>query len=329
MLRRLNFDMGDRVTIQGREYAFDGEVVTEGAALDAPRALTFRDARTAAPVTHRARPIRRPLRGRRGSRVARLRTGLPSASVDRQSPPTRGSCVGDGSGARPSTQTHAPDRTRLCASSSRGRCLMLADTGRPPPSPGSLRVWLRERGAPGDRRSRFMSDRRGCDGAPLRLEPVAQRVLSEKAEVFFDGVRTNPQAIYFATRAAVDRDQCHSSRRWLAGDQSAQREHGAPLPAPPHRLRPGDAPLWLARGRPPVRADKRLDGSPAHPGHRNYRPDADRLRGDRRRAHDQRRAALARDDDRRAIALSARLLPQLRAPERGDSTGLRAPRGAA
>ncbi len=71
-----------------------------------------------------------------------------------------------------------------------------------PPSPGALRVWLRERGAPGARRSADMADRRPGTAA-IRLEPLAQRILAEEADRFFDGVRLNPQAVYFAARARI------------------------------------------------------------------------------------------------------------------------------
>ena len=47
-----------------------------------------------------------------------------------------------------------------------------------------------------------MADRR-AGAAPIRLEPLAQRILAEEAERFFDGVRLNPQAVYFATRARI------------------------------------------------------------------------------------------------------------------------------
>ena len=200
-LRRLNFSPGDTLLLQERPYQFRGEISQEGAGLRDPRALSFTDAHTAAPVTLTPEAFDQLYAA---GEVRILKAHEPAAQI---------APVPDAAG-----ETETQRWRRLwceafdaapCGKSDQALASFIAAhaadlaCGRAPPSPGALRVWLRERGRPGDRRARFMAHRIGPISVPLRLEPSAQQVLAQEAERFFDGVRVNPHAVYCAVRARI------------------------------------------------------------------------------------------------------------------------------
>ena len=199
-LRNLNVALGERVSLRGREYAFAGEVTREGAAFEAERDLSFKDVRTGAHATlTRAEFDALYLAGD----VRILRAYEASAAKDDAA--TAASPV-----ARWRSQWCQAYDAAPCAKSDAALGAFIADQAlrlgdeRAPPSPGALRTWLRERGAAGDRRARFMDDRREGRTQAMRLDPLAARVLSQKAEAFYDGVRLNPLAVYCAVRTELD-----------------------------------------------------------------------------------------------------------------------------
>lgn len=73
-----------------------------------------------------------------------------------------------------------------------------------PPSAGSLRRWLKDRGFVGDRRSRFMGDRIPRGPREMRIDVVAQRVLAGGMKEYAEkGVRMNQKAVYAKCRAKI------------------------------------------------------------------------------------------------------------------------------
>ena len=200
-LRHINVELGTRVRLQGREYAFAGEVTRDGAPLAAERDLSFKDLRTAAYLTLTradfdtlyAQGETRILRAHE-QRAGRLE---PAACAETQVARWRRLWC--------EAYDQAPcSKSDAALADFIARCAVEIDSVRPPPSSAALRTWLRERGTAGDRRVRFMADRRSGRQQPLRVDPLAMRVLSEKAEVFYDGVRLNPLAVYCAVRTAIE-----------------------------------------------------------------------------------------------------------------------------
>ena len=217
VIRHINLALGERVRLQGREYAFAGEVGREGASLGAERDLSFKDLRTAAHVTlSRSEFDALYVAGEvRILRAHEERHGRPEpATAETQLARWRRLWCEAYDGA-PSAKSDAALR---CFIDKHAHSI---DSLRLPPSPAALRVWLRERGAPGDRRVRFMTDRRSGRKQPLRIDPLAARVLSDKAEAFYDGVRLNPLAVYCAVRTALE------------GLNAQRRAEGLPLVRPP------------------------------------------------------------------------------------------------
>ena len=202
MLRHLNITPGDRVLIQGRAYSFTGEITREAAAPSDPRDLGFKDARTAAHLTLELEHFHRlyaagEIRLLRSYEQPRDRLREDAAEEDGKSPDVRWRRL----------WCEAYDKAP-CSKSDAALKGFIARTaqeieGDRIPSAGALRVWLRERGAPGDRRARFMGERQGEGAKPLRIHPAVQAVLGEAAEAYYDGVRVNPQSVYCATRTAV------------------------------------------------------------------------------------------------------------------------------
>ena len=199
-LRHINLELGTRVRLQGREYAFAGEVTRDGAPLAAERDLSFKDLRTAAYVTLTRATFDvlyadgeiRILRAHE-ERAGRLE---PAAAETQASRWRRLWC--EAYDAAPCAKSDAALSDFVTDH------VACVDSVRPPPSAAALRTWLRERGTAGDRRTRFMADRRSGRKQPLRMDPLAARVLSEKAEAFYDGLRLNPLAVYCAVRAALE-----------------------------------------------------------------------------------------------------------------------------
>ena len=102
------------------------------------------------------------------------------------------------------------------------------------------------------------------------------RVLSEKADAFYEGVRLNPLAVYCAVRTAIEALNVQRTSDGLpaikAPSESTVRRYLQ------RHLDYGRAnpPLWLARRRPALRPDPRLGAGGAHPGHGGGGPDAHR-----------------------------------------------------
>ncbi len=207
MLRHLNITPGDRVLIESRAYSFTGEITREGASPSDPRDLGFKDVRTAAHLTLELERFHRlyaagEIRLLRAYEQPRDRLKEDPAEEDDKSPDVRWRRL----------WCEAYDRAPCSKSDVALKAFIARHAaeieGDRIPSAGALRVWLRERGAPGDRRSRFMGERRGRErrgeGAmPLRIHPAVQVVLGEAAEAYYDGVRVNPESVYCATRTAV------------------------------------------------------------------------------------------------------------------------------
>ena len=187
---------GDSVSIDGRPFLFTGGYD----AGDGAQGLRLEDAHTRAPASLTSTAFEAAY----GSgRVRLMRAARPAAPAPASTPPEGESAAG----RRRRLWCEAYDAAS-CSKSEAALGVFIAEVaprlaaeGRAP-SPGALRVWLRERGAPGARRSADMADRR-AGAAPVRMEPLAQRILAEEAERFFDGVRLNPQAVYFASRARI------------------------------------------------------------------------------------------------------------------------------
>jgi len=73
-----------------------------------------------------------------------------------------------------------------------------------PPSAGSVRRWMSERGFVEDRRPRFMGDRTPRGPREMRVHPAVQRILAEGLAEYADkGVRVNQRSVYHKCRTAV------------------------------------------------------------------------------------------------------------------------------
>lgn len=73
-----------------------------------------------------------------------------------------------------------------------------------PPSAGSLRRWMSERGFVEDRRPRFMGDRTPRGPREMRVHPMVQRILADGLAEYADkGVRVNQRSVHHKCRAAV------------------------------------------------------------------------------------------------------------------------------
>lgn len=70
------------------------------------------------------------------------------------------------------------------------------------PSPGTFRRWLR-RGEAGDRRAVFMGDRYPTGPSDMRIDAIAQQVLFETAEEFWDDRSVSYQDIYDAVVSKI------------------------------------------------------------------------------------------------------------------------------
>jgi putative transposase len=200
MLRNLNFALGDRLLIQQREYSFDGEIGRDGASPSDARDLGFKDVRTGAHLSLRRKAfddlyvagdvrLLKPYERKRDVVMAVATVEAANARYRR--------LWCEAFDANPCSKSEATLAAFI------KRVSLEVTPAKAPPSTGALRAWLRERGAPGDRRTRFMNDRRPGGAAPLRLDPIAQRVLSEKAAAYYDGVRLNPYTVYCAMRVAL------------------------------------------------------------------------------------------------------------------------------
>ena len=200
MLRRLNLTLGQTVLVQGREYRFTGEISRDGAAVSEPRDIGLSDARTGAPICLTL------LEFHRLYRAGEIRLLRSYEQVRHQSLSVSEPEAAKALWRRCWCEAHDKASVRKSDSALLGfidRIYPEVAACGLKPSPGSLRRWLRERGAPGDRRSRFMGDRRGEGRQSPRIDPTAMRILEERAEAFYDGVRLNPHAVYFAVRAAI------------------------------------------------------------------------------------------------------------------------------
>lgn len=199
-LRSLNMSVGQEVLIRGRSYRFTGEISRDGG-LESARDLGFCDVRTHAPVNLNIEAFNE-LYASGDVRILRPY----ERKIDRPEPLD----VRESDKVRWRRAWCEAYDQAACSKSDRALQVFI-DTVRPSlepcgegsPSPGALRRWIRERGAPGDRRARFMGDRRTETGQALRIEPRAQAVLSEAAEAYYDGVRLNPQAVYASVRTRI------------------------------------------------------------------------------------------------------------------------------
>lgn len=187
---------GEGVSVDGRLFLFAGGYDTG----DGGQGLRLEDAKTRAPASLTSEAFEAAYAA---GRVRLMRNRQQVVSSPAAVPPG-----GESAAARRRRLWCEAYDVDACAKSDAALRTFIADAAPPlagegdPPSPGALRVWLRERGTPGARRSGEMADRRAST-TPIRMEPLAQRILTEEADRFFDGVRLNPQAVYFAVRARI------------------------------------------------------------------------------------------------------------------------------
>ena len=95
-----------------------------------------------------------------------------------------------------------------------------------PPSPGSLRRWIRQRGVPGVRRLNEMMGRHSKGACGSRLQARVQEILADEAECFWDSIRVSAYDVWVKVTHRVN-------------SENAQRPHyEVPL------ARPAPATVW-------------------------------------------------------------------------------------
>lgn len=72
------------------------------------------------------------------------------------------------------------------------------------PSPGTVRRWIKGRGAPGDRRLRFMGDRRRRGSGQCKLHPVVSGIIEEKAKLFWREPQTTCLDVWASVYAELN-----------------------------------------------------------------------------------------------------------------------------
>jgi len=72
-----------------------------------------------------------------------------------------------------------------------------------PPSPGTLRRMIRSRGDAGDRRLRFMGDRRRRGPREMKFAPIVQAIINEAANRYYSEIRFRPIDVYVEVRDAI------------------------------------------------------------------------------------------------------------------------------
>ena len=197
MHRHLNLEVGERVLIDGDEHRFDGYFLG-GDPNDSARGLKFVRFRTNEPVLFTQQEFDTAYcEGRlRWLRAYERVEDVAPEQGDRDEPNAhRRQLWCEAFDADPTSNSTAALREFILKTAP-----SIPDDH--PPSPGALRRWLK-RGAPGDRRPRFMRDRHRRGPQAMRIHEIAQRAIAEKAEAYSDSVRVNQEAVYIAVRAAL------------------------------------------------------------------------------------------------------------------------------
>jgi putative transposase len=200
MQRHLNFDLRDRVLIDGIECEFDGCVSGSHAGADGDE-LIFVDRR----IGNRIRFTQ--LEFDQAYAQGRLRWIRAYERVGDVAPEPDEADFGKAQRRRLWCQAFDADpvskSTDALAAFIQATAFIIPGE---PPSPGSLRRWLQTRGSTDDRRPRFMGDHLVRGPREMRIHPIAQRVLAEKLEEYADeGVRISQRTVYYSTRAAIIR----------------------------------------------------------------------------------------------------------------------------
>lgn len=198
MQRHLNFKLRDRVLIDGVECEFDGCAMN---AADDGDDLVFVDRRIGRRINFTQREFDRAY-SQGQLRFLRLNERMTDVAPEVDEPDYE-------KARRRRAWCEAFDANPVSKTTSTLAAFIEATTASipgAPPSPGSLSRWLRLRGSTHDRRPRFMGDRHQRGPRKMLINPIAQRVLSNKLEDYAaDGVRINQRSVYHAVRAEIIR----------------------------------------------------------------------------------------------------------------------------
>ncbi|CAN5126410.1 hypothetical protein BH10PSE2_BH10PSE2_11210 [soil metagenome] len=198
MQRHLNFNLRDKVLIDGVECEFDGCVSNTA---DGDDDLVFVDRRIGRRITFTQREFDRAYSHgqlrflRQNERATDVAPEVDEPCYEKARRRRLWCEAFDASPVSKTTETLAAF-IEATAPSMPGAA----------PSPGSLSRWLRLRGSTLDRRPRFMGDRHRRGPRKMLIDPIAQRVLADKLEDYAaDGVRINQRSVYHAVRAEIIR----------------------------------------------------------------------------------------------------------------------------
>ncbi|RZL67178.1 MAG: hypothetical protein EOP29_28025, partial [Rhodococcus sp. (in: high G+C Gram-positive bacteria)] len=199
MSRYVPFAIGERVVIDGIDCVFDG-CVTSVAGAPADDDLVFIDRRTG------GRQVFTRSEFDTAYGAGHLRFLKPYEHIDDLAPEPDSDSYGQA--RRRQRWCEAADSARV-ARSTKALTAFIGATAASipdpdPPSAGSLRRWMSDRGFVEDRRLRFMGDRSPRGPREMRVHPIVQGLLAGGLAEYADkGVRVNQRSVYNNVRRAV------------------------------------------------------------------------------------------------------------------------------